>query len=232
MYILGIETSTPVCSVALVCDSQVIVECTLELGTHHSERLQPMIEWVLQEAGLAVQDLDGVGVAAGPGSFTGLRIGMGLAKGLCWSANLKLMLVSTLAGMALGAGVAGVPICPMLDARREEVYAGVYEIVDGLPVSHVPDRAGPVRTWLPDLPRPVLVVGAGARAYRDLVVDYLGADVQFVLGRPTAGAIALLGQDQYDRGAIDDVNTAEPFYLRQTQAERVRDERLKAAGNG
>ncbi len=231
MNILGIETSTPVCSVALSCDSKVVVECTLELGIHHSERLQLMIEWVLREAGLAVHDLDGVGVAAGPGSFTGLRIGMGLAKGLCWSADLKLMLVSTLAGMALGVGVEGAPICPMLDARREEVYAGVYEVVDGLPIMQIPDRADPVREWLPHLPRPVMVVGDGARAYRDLIVDFMGADVQFVLGRPTAGAIALLGHDQCVRGEVDDVDTAEPFYLRRTQAERVRDERLKATGN-
>ena len=84
---LGIETSTAVCSVALSCDARVVVEYTLELGSHHSERLQPMVEMALQEARLSVGDLDGVAVAAGPGSFTGLRIGMGLAKGLCRGAG-------------------------------------------------------------------------------------------------------------------------------------------------
>ena len=101
---LGIETSTAVCSVALACDARVVVEYTLELGSHHSERLQPMVEMALREAGLSVGDLDGMAVAAGPGSFTGLRIGMGLAKGLCRGANLVFVRVSTLAAMALERG--------------------------------------------------------------------------------------------------------------------------------
>ena len=230
--ILGIETSTPVCSIALSCNEQVLVEHTLELGTHHSERLQPLIERALQDAGLSLTDLDGVAVAAGPGSFTGLRIGMGLAKGLCLGTGLKFMRISTLECMALGAGAEGIPICPMLDARREEVYAGVYEIVEALPVVKIPDRADSVTNWVKDLPRPVLMVGDGAWAYRQIVLDTLGSDAYFIsssLGRPCAGAVALLGRAYFERGDIDDVNVAEPFYLRRTQAERVRDERLKAA---
>ena len=220
---LGIETSTAVCSVALACDARVIVEYTLELGSHHSERLQPMVEMALQEARLSVGDLDGVAVAAGPGSFTGLRIGMGLAKGLCRGAGLKFVRVSTLSAMAFGAGVEGMPVCPMLDARRGDVYAGVYDLVGGNPVSRMPDRAGAVSSWVTRLPRPVMVLGDGAVAYRDVIVDALGRDAYFAsLGRPTAGAVALLGQARCERGEVDDVETAEPFYLRRTQAERVR----------
>ena len=230
---LGIETSTPVCSVALACDARVVVEYTLELGSHHSERLQPMVEMVLREAGLSVGDLDGVVVAAGPGSFTGLRIGMGLAKGLCRGANLKFLCVSTLAGMAFGTGVEGVPVCPMLDARRGDVYAGVYDLVAGDPISRMPDRADAVSNWITRLPRPVTVVGDGAEAYRDVIVDVLGRDAYFAnatLGRPTAGAVALLGQARCERGEVDDAETAEPFYLRRTQAERVREARLSGDG--
>ena len=228
MKFLGIETSTAVCSVALSCDARVIVEYTLELGSHHSERLQPMVEMVLAEAALSIGDLDGVAVAAGPGSFTGLRIGMGLAKGLCRGANLVFVRVSTLAGMAFGAGIEGVPVCPMLDARRGDVYAGVYDLVGGEPVSRVPDRADAVSNWVTDLPRPVIVVGDGARAYRDVIVDALGRDAYFATlgGRPTAGAVALLGLLRCERGEVDDAETAEPFYLRRTQAERVREARL------
>ncbi len=231
--ILGIETSTAVCSVALACDARVIVEYTLELGSHHSERLQPMIEMVLREANLSVVDLDGVAVAAGPGSFTGLRIGMGLAKGLCRGADLVFVCVSTLAAMAFGAGVEGMPVCPMLDARRGDVYAGVYDLVGGDPISRIPDRADAVSNWVTRLPRPVTVVGDGAQAYRDVVVGALGRDAYFVnaaLGRPTAGAVALLGQARCERGEVDDMEIAEPFYLRRTQAERVREARLTGDG--
>lgn len=223
--ILGIETSTPVCSVAIACGDRVLVEYTLELGTHHSERLQPMIELALREADLRVGDLDGVGVAAGPGSFTGLRIGMGTAKGLCRGGQLNLVCVPTLAGMAFGAGVAGVPVCPMLNARRGNVYAGVYDLVGGMPVSRIADRADAVSNWAMDLPRPVVVVGDGAWAYREVIEGAMGREAYFVnatLGRPSAGAIALLGQARCEQGAGDDVALAEPVYLRRTQAERLR----------
>lgn len=221
------------CSVALACDARVVVEYTLELGSHHSERLQPMVEMVLREAGLSVGDLDGVAVAAGPGSFTGLRIGMGLAKGLCRGANLVFVCVSTLASLAFGTGVEGVPVCSMLDARRGDVYAGVYDLVAGGAISRMPDRADAVSNWVMRLPRPVTVVGDGAWAHRDVIVDALGRDAFFAnatLGRPTAGAVALLGQVRCERGEVDDAETAEPFYLRRTQAERVRDARLSGDG--
>ena len=228
---LGIETSTAVCSVALACDARVVVEYTLELGSHHSERLQPMVEMALREAGLSVGDLDGIAVAAGPGSFTGLRIGMGLAKGLCRGANLEFVCVSTLAAMAFGVGVEGVPVCPMLDARRGDVYAGVYDLVAGDPISRMPDRADAVSNWVTNLPRPVTVVGDGAQVYRDVIVDALGRDAYFAtLGRPTAGAVALLGLARCERGEVDDAETAEPFYLRRTQAELVREARLTDDG--
>ena len=222
---LGIETSTSVCSVAIACGDRVIAAYTLELGTHHSARLQPMIELALRDAGLSVGDLDGVAVAAGPGSFTGLRIGMGAAKGLCRGAHLKLACVSTLAGMAFGTGVAGLPVCPMLDARRGDVYAGVYDLAEGMPVSRIPDRADAISNWAMDLPRPVMVVGDGAWAYREAIEDAMGQEAYFAharLGRPCAGAIALLGQARCERGAGDDVALAEPVYLRRTQAERLR----------
>ncbi len=230
---LGIETSTRVCSVALACDARVSVEYALELGTHHSERLQPMIELALQEADLSIHDLDGVAVAAGPGSFTGLRIGMGMAKGLCRAANLKFVCISTLAGMAFGAGAEGVPVCPMLDARRGDVYAGVYDLTAGMPVARLPDRADAISNWVTDLPRPVVVVGDGVWAYREVIVNALGRDAYFAnaaLGRPTAGAIALLGQARCERGEADDIDLTEPFYLRRTQAERVREARLTSDG--
>ena len=222
---LGIETSTQVCSVALSCGDRVVVEYTLELGTHHSERLQPMIERALREADLSIGDLDGVAVAAGPGSFTGLRIGMGTAKGLCRGAHLKLACVPTLAGMAFGAGATGMPVCPMLDARRGDVYAGVYDLVEGMPASRIPDRADAISNWAMDLPRPTMVVGDGAWAYREEIEDAMGREVYFAnaaLGRPSAGAIALLGRARCERGTGDDVALAAPVYLRRAQAERLR----------
>ena len=229
MLILGIETSTPVCSVALSDGSGVMAQYTLASDMHHSERLVPMVQQVLADAGVTLGDLHGVAVASGPGSFTGLRIGMGLAKGLCMAAGLPLLPVPTLAGMALGAGCEGLPVCPMLDARRGEVYAGVYDCVDGRVVSRLPDRAGPVSDWFADLPRPVVLVGDGAWLHRAQMLEALSGGAHFAsraLGRPDAGAIALLGADMLVRGDMGDVDAVEPVYLRRSQAELVREARL------
>ena len=229
MKVLGIETSTPVCSVALLDDGVVVAQYTLALGVHHSEKLFPMIQQVLADGGVTAQNLDGVAVASGPGSFTGLRIGMASAKGLCASAGLPLAVVSTLAGLALGCGCEGLPVCPMLDARRGEVYAGVYELDGGIPRAVMDDCAGPIDAVLADLPHPVVLAGDGAWAHKMHIMQARSDGVLFAnqaLGRPEAGAVALIGQTLIGRGETADVDAAEPRYLRRSQAERVRDARL------
>ncbi len=229
MRVLGIETSTPVCSVALVDSERVVAEYTLDVGVGHAERLLPMVRRILEDAGLQVSDLDGVAVAAGPGSFTGLRIGMSAAKGLCLASDLSLLAVPTLEGLALPMVSAGLPVCSMLDARRGEVYAGVYGLDGERLVSLVADDALPVEGLLPRLPRPVRFVGEGAVVYRERILDALGEEARFVPGasnHPGAASVALLGEIRLAAGEVADLASAEPNYLRRSQAERVREERL------
>ncbi len=235
MLVLGIETSTPICSVALSDDKHVMVHYALDKGVHHSECLLLMVQQVLFDAGAGFGDIDGIAVASGPGSFTGLRIGMGTAKGLCMATNKPLVCVPTLSGMALKSGIEGLPICAMLDARRNEVYAGVYDMIDGFSVERMADRAGMLAEWMEILPRPVVLTGEGAWVYRQQLVDGLGHDALFasrLLGRPDGGAIALIGANRVVRGMVDDVDVAEPKYLRRSQAERVREARLEKIGEG
>ena len=229
MLILGIETSTPVCGVALVEDGTVCAHYTLDLGIHHSEHLFLMIQRVLADRQVALTDLDGIAIASGPGSFTGLRIGMASAKSLCLSAQVPLIGVSTLAGMAFSVGGEGVPVCAMLDARRDQVYAGVYEFSEGVATAAVQDCAGAIEDVLDRLPQSVLLVGDGAWLHRDIIRDHLGTDAVFVnphLGRPNAGAIALLGRYLAEKEQFVDIDTFEPQYLRASQAEQVREARL------
>ncbi len=226
--VLGIETSTSVCSVALVDAARVVAECTLDLGVHHSERLLPMVARLLEETGSELADLDGIAVGAGPGSFTGLRIGMGTAKGLCVGLGVPLVAVSTLEGLALNA-VAGTPVCATLDARRGDVYAGVYRFDGRGRETLVPDRACPVADLIPLLPRPIVFVGSGTGTYREEILRVLEGAARFVEGpqnRPQAASVALLGASTLEDGVQDDVREAEPNYVRRSQAERVRDERL------
>lgn len=229
MLLLGIETSTPVCGIALVEDGQVCAHYTLDLGIHHSTHLFPMIQRVLADRQVGVEGLDGVAVASGPGSFTGLRIGMASAKSLCLSAQVPLVGVSTLAGMAYAIGSKGIPICAMLDARRDQVYVGVYEWFDGEFVASLPDAALGIEDVLERLPHTALFVGDGAWAHVETIQACLGKHAYFVgpeLGRPNAGAIALLGSVQLKQGNQVDLDTFEPHYLRASQAEKVLEARL------
>ena len=227
MRVLGIETSTSVCSVALVDAGRVVADCSLDLGVHHSERLLPMVARLLEETGFELADLHGIAVAAGPGSFTGLRIGMGTAKGLCVGSGVPLLAVSTLEGLALNAVGGGTPVCATLDARRGEVYAGVYRFEGCRRETLIPDGAWPVADLIPALPRPVVFVGTGTEPHRGEIHRALEGAARFAEGpqnRPQAASVALLGASMLADGVQDDVREAEPNYVRRSQAERVRDE--------
>ncbi|MCZ6633155.1 MAG: tRNA (adenosine(37)-N6)-threonylcarbamoyltransferase complex dimerization subunit type 1 TsaB [bacterium] len=231
MLVLGLETSTPVCSVALSDAEHILAEYTLELGIHHSERLLPMVQRILDDAAVSLPDLSGIAIASGPGSFTGLRIGMSTAKGLCMALDISLLAVPTLQALAFSVLSNGMAVCAMLDARREEVYGGVYRLEAGVPVVFVEDQAGCVTSFLSELPRPVWFTGDGARAYRKQIVEAMGADAHFVpnaMGRPQAGSVAQLGIRLLNRGDVSDPGVVEPTYLRRSQAEQVREARLKS----
>lgn len=222
MTVLGIETATPVCGVALGREGSILVERSLNTGTHHAERLLPMVRDALDEAGLELRDLDGIAVSIGPGSFTGLRIGLSTAKSLCWSAGLPLVAVPTLDAMAAQFPYAACPVCPALDARKKEVYAALYDTSSGgLRTLIAPAAVSPV-SFVASLTGPVLFVGDGARLYRREIVAELGGAARFApppLDRPSAAAVAALGLFKLERGESEDLVRAEPVYLRKSEAE-------------
>lgn len=229
MLILGIETSTPVCGIALVDGDTVCAHYTLDLGIHHSEHLFPMIQRVLADRHIQMADLDGIAIASGPGSFTGLRIGMASAKSLCLSAQVPMVGVSTLAGMAFSVGCEGLPVGAMLDARRNQVYAGVYTFEAGQFVSQLADCALAIEDVLDLLPTPLMLVGDGVWAHVEAIKKRFGTQAFLArkeLGQPHAGAIALLGKNKIENGEAVDLDAFEPQYLRASQAEQVRAARL------
>lgn len=222
MIVLGIETATPVCGVALGREDSTLVERSLNVGTHHAERLLPMIRDALDEAGMALRDLNGIAASIGPGSFTGLRIGLSTAKSLCWAAGLPLVAVSTLEAMAAQFPYAALPICPALDARKKEVYAALYDTSSGEPRVVIAPAAVPPVGFVSSLAGPTLFVGDGARLYRREIVALLGEAARFApspLDRPSAAAVAALGLSRLGRGETEDLARAEPVYLRKSEAE-------------
>jgi len=230
MLILALESSAKAASAALARDG-----CLLDMefqnnGLTHSKTLLPMAEQVLQRAGLSVADLDVVAVAHGPGSFTGIRIGVSTVKGLCWAAEKPAVGVSTLEAMAWNAESApeGSLICCAMDARRNQVYNALFEFRDGKPCRLTKDR--PI--GLPELAeelkmfhKPIFVLGDGA----ELCYNFLEEQNLDVFLAPAslryqnAWGVCRAAEGEEPRSAADLL----PVYLRLSQAERERLERMK-----
>lgn len=229
MLILGLESSAKAASVALCRDGELIAQYSQCSGLTHSRTLLPMVEDLLRNTETRLDDVDAVAVACGPGSFTGIRIGVAAVKGLCWAAEKPAIGVSTLAAMAWNGVAAGEGslICCCMDARRQQVYNALFEIRDAKPARLVPDRAISLEELARELEKyekRVFLVGDGAK----LCYNRLGE-----LG--IAGTIApepVLQQSAYGvcRAAEDEpVRPAAellPVYLRLSQAERERQSRM------
>ena len=229
MNILMIDTSGPACGVAVSRDGQIVCELQLTSGKTHSQRVMPMVDQALALCEMAVGDVDLFGAVVGPGSFTGVRIGVSTVKGLSWAADKPCVGVSTLEAMAWHGLMAGGYVCPVMDARRQQVYNALFKIEDGKPQRITDDRpialaqlADEVRS----LDAPVLLVGDGAalteRFFRENSVPCRIAPEN--LRWQSAWGVAMAASDKQPGTS----ETLLPVYLRLSQAERERQERLSA----
>jgi len=220
MIVLGIETATAVCSVGLTDGEVVLSEVSEEAGRRHSVVLVGMIEQVLMDAGYSRGQLEGVAVSAGPGSFTGLRIGMGLAKGICVSLDIPIATVSTLEALAVQSGSASSIVCGCLDARHEELYSGVYQSDGATLKSAHPDASRGVEPLISLLAPEAIVVGYEIGSYTDAFCQAGFAVMPDV--RPSGGAVATIGERRLASGHQVSVDGAEPNYCKKSQPERLR----------
>lgn len=211
-------------SVALVGAGRCLAEYSLDVATTHSQRLLKQLERIREDAGVEWCDLGGLAVSLGPGSFTGLRIGLSVAKGLALAVGLPLLGVSSLDGLArqIVAGP-GTRVCALLDARKQEVYATLYECGEnGLPVRTGPDRVLPPTELAGELRGPIILVGDGAVAYRETFREQLGAEAIFAPSAshfPRAATIGLIGTELLARGELLDPVSSVPIYVRASEAE-------------
>ena len=228
MLILALESSAKAASVALMEDESLIAQYSQCSGLTHSRTLLPMVEDMLKNTEKKIADVDLIAVAHGPGSFTGIRIGVSTVKGLAWASDKKCVGVSTLEAMAWHGVSAGGLICPVMDARRSQVYNALFETDgDGRPVRLTEDRAvslAELAGELKDYECAPLLVGDGAK----LTYDYLTnegiacrmAPANLLYQSAWGVGMAALGKET---GGADDLL---PVYLRLSQAERERQERL------
>ena len=233
MLILGIESTAKCASVALSRDGARTALYFQNSGQTHSRTLLPMAEEMLRHAGLSFTDLDAVAVAHGPGSFTGVRIGVATAKGLCWGADKPAVGVSTLEAMAWNGACApaGSVICCAMDARRSQVYNALFAWENSRPRRLTPDRA----ISLPELGeelrktgRPAFVIGDGGElCFRFLTDAGIPADLAPEAVRfQDAWGVCRAAEGAEPRNAAELL----PVYLRLSQAERERQARLKLSG--
>ena len=227
MKILAIETSAKSVSAAVVENGVPLASAYQNMGLTHSRTLMPLVDGMLSAAGLRVQDMDLLAAANGPGSFTGLRIGVSALKGLAWALEKPCCGVSTLAAMARNlAHMEGLIICAM-DARRNQVYNALFLAHDGVLTRQCPDRAiglAELAEEIKNRPEPKFVVGDGAGlCYNHLLeqdVPCRMAPPQLVMRN--AVGVALAAEEMAAAGQVTTARDLVPVYLRLSQAERER----------
>ncbi len=222
MYVLGIDTSTMTGSVAIITEDRLIAEYTLNTRTTHAERLLTEVEHLLRSTALHIRDIDGIAVAAGPGSFTGLRIGVTTAKSIAYSIQKPIVSIPSLDALASHYLFSKLLICPILDARKKEVYTAFYRNA-GARVQRLSEYSviAPEK-FLREITEPVVFLGDAVPVYREQIEKMLGeyalfADAAHLLAR--AGLIAKLGCDRLTTGEYDDCFSLAPFYIRKSDAE-------------
>ena len=229
MLLLSFETSAKAASVALFDEEKLLGESYQLTALTHSQTLMVMAEDLMKQCSVTVKDLTHVAVAAGPGSFTGVRIGVAAAKGLAWGGELPCYGVSTLEAMARGLGIRDGYICAAMDARRSQVYNAIFRVEEGTLTRIAEDRAiaiGDLRTELEALPGPVWLVGDGAAlCHRSLPFCLLPPQWR---QHQRAVGVGLAALEQIRQGLPGDGAALAPNYLRLSQAERERLERENA----
>lgn len=233
MLILAFETSAKAASVALLEPPRLLGEVYQNTGLTHSQTLLVMAENLLKQCGKTAQDVTAVAAAHGPGSFTGVRIGAAAAKGFSWGRDIPCYGVSTLEAMAEGLGVWDGYVCPVMDARRSQVYNALFRAERGTLTRLTPDRALSLTELgeeIKNLEKPVFLVGDGAV----LCYNTLSKDIPALVLPPEhrmhqrAVGVAILAAQQAAAGLAPSGGELTPNYLRLSQAERERLEKQKA----
>jgi tRNA threonylcarbamoyladenosine biosynthesis protein TsaB len=221
MKLLAIETSTLMGSVAVVEDSRVLCELTLYVHETHSSQLMTAVDYALKAAGATPDQLDGFAVALGPGSFTGLRIGMATVKGLATAASKPIVGIPTLEAMAWSFPYCPYLLCPIIDARMNEVYAAWFRAEAGRIVRESEDMVLATSKLLGTVKEDVLLFGSGVQRYHDEISGILGEHAHFatpdIMGA-RASLVGFLAVERLRHGEASDMDSLEPLYIRESQA--------------
>lgn len=221
MNILAIDTSTNVLGVGIASNEKIIGEYITNIKRNHSTRVLPAIDFLLKDCGMDIKEINKIIVANGPGSYTGLRIGLTIGKTLAWTLNIPIVGVSSLKLMAASARYFDGFISPVMDARRGNIFTGLYEYKEGKLMQAVDDQHIPTEEWcklLKTFDKPVLFLGNDVVIHEQVIVNQLAKQVQFApitVNIPKPGELALLAKDLKEKN----VHSFAPNYLRLAEAE-------------
>ena len=223
MKILAIEASSLVCSTAILTDDIITAEYTINNKVTHSQTLLPMIDEICKMTDTDVSEFDAIAVSGGPGSFTGLRIGSATAKGLAYALNVPVVNVPTLEAMAYNFYGTDKVICPIMDARRNQVYTGIYSFENNGLSIYLDSSAMDIMdliTKLQENDKPVIFTGDGIPVFRDIIDKELKTPHEYGragFNRQRASSVALLGAELYKAGKTEKAEEHLPEYLRMSE---------------
>lgn len=221
MKVLAVDTATSALSVAVVENSHLLAETTLDNGLTHAVNLMGVIDSAMKWAGVELNQLDGLAVVNGPGSFTGLRIGISCVKGLAEAHDLPVVAVSSLQALAFQAASMAPMVCPVLDARKKEVYFAFYRTQNGVFKKRSETKVGPVTKLIEMTDGPCLFLGDGSRLYAKQIQDGLKDDASFagpLVNIRRAATVAALGMEGMKNNKGVDGASIKPVYIRQADA--------------
>lgn len=222
MKILAVDTSTTSCSVAVVEKENLLAEATVVRKQTHSKHLMEMIDNVVHFAGLTIAEIDGFAVTKGPGTFTGLRIGISTIKGLAVASGKPVVGISSLEALAKQCAFASYLICPLIDARKKEVYFARYRFSDGVLKMVTGEKVLPPAGAVSDINEPSLFVGNGAKLYRSVIATQMGAQAYFATpwqNTIRASTVAQLSMGRFAERKTDNIAMFLPQYIRKPDAQ-------------
>lgn len=228
MKILSIDSCSNVATAALVDDDVLIAQFSLNNKTTHSTKLLPQIEYMMKNAETQFSDIDLFAVTVGPGSFTGQRIGVSTAKALAHAVNKPMVGVSSLMAMAYNIKYTDFLICPIMDARREQVYTATFKWKNNKLITIKEDRAMALDDLLDEISENVIFLGDGVPVFKDKITDKLGDNAHFApanLMHINGGGVAEAAKSEYKKGNACNYASLTPTYLRLSQAEREYNDR-------
>lgn len=238
MKILGLDSSGLVASVAIVCDDNLLGEYTVNYKKTHSQTLLPMLNEVAEMVELDLNTIDAIAIAGGPGSFTGLRIGSATAKGLGLALNKPIVSVPTVDALAYNLAGHRDMVCPLMDARRNQTYTGLYSFT-GNEMQVVKEQCAvgidEIVNIINEKGMPVVFLGDGVPVFSEYIKEHCSVPYSYApphLNKQRAGAVAALGMVYFSKGQYETAEAHKPEYLRLSQAERERGEMQQAACGG